>query len=742
MAYQVISIGDGEILYNTFQGAAMIFGGGFLDKLISSNENYDISIQIEPFTIETTMVLLNRELQKQRADLYAEEQHHSVNPSLEIKYKDTLHVLEALQKGEEKLFNVSLLIACKARNKAELDLLTRKVEAELQSIMIIPTTPLFRQAAAYKAMMPLGKDWLGLKRNVTTGALSAFFPCTSPFLTMEESGTLLGLNKNGVPYIKDIFQLNNANGIVLATSGAGKSYFTKLLISRQLMNDTAVTVIDPQGEYAGLVQACDGEQITISRTSETIINPLDLMGHDYVEKRLALMDLFCIMFGELSEIQKSILDKAVNLTYTAKGITADTYKHKKAPILSDLYETLIEMDEEASQSEKATYRALINRLYLYTEGVFNFLNRQSNINYKKEFVCFNIGDMPKQVKPIIMFLILDYAYMNMKRRPGKKLLVVDEAWSLLSHTEEASYLFEIVKTCRKFNMGLLLITQDVADLVNSNAGHAVLANSSYTFLLRQKPAIIDSVVRTFHLSNPEKEYLLTATQGKGILILDNDHQELSVIASEKEHALITTNPNEMTQKAAKDERVDITITLDRERGLYYGQNLSREERNYLTNYGYTPGTFVPIGKDRQEECWVLWNNVESLEHTFMVQNIKEHLLQYTTDITINTTVGADLVFKDREGREVAIEVETGTQYRKNRLGFNKKFHELAQQYPRLYIVLAHVAYRRQYERALGREVYLRKDVPALLAGILHSIPAKRRVGKRGDEAESRQHRVG
>jgi hypothetical protein len=330
-----------------------------------------------------------------------------------------------------------------------------------------------------------------------------------------------------------------------------------------------------------------------------------------------------------------------------------------------------------------------------------------------------------------MFLILDYAYMIMKQREGRKLLVVDEAWSLLSHTEEASYLFEIVKTCRKFNMGLLLITQDVADLVNSNAGHAVLANSSYTFLLRQKPAIIDSVVKTFHLSNPEKEYLLTATQGKGILILDNDHQELSVIASEKEHALITTNPNEATQKPVEDERPDINITLDAKRGLYYGRNLRFEEKNYLSNLGYKPGMFVPIGKDRQEECWVQENSVEGLEHTFVVQNIKEHLAKYTTDVSVNLSVGADLVFKDRQGRNVAIEVETGKQYQKKRFAFTKKFHELAQQYPRLYVVLTQVEFKRQYQKTLKKDIYLRKDVPSLLASIFdHPIRGGPRVGKR------------
>jgi conjugal transfer ATP-binding protein TraC len=649
---------------------------GFLDKIISSNDNYDISLFVEPFSIESTMVLLNQELMKQRADLYAEEQKRSINPSLEIKYRDTLKVLEALQKGDEKLFNVSMLISCKAKDKKELDLLTRKVESELHSLMIVPNTPMFRQSQAYKAMMPLGRDYLGVKRNVTTRALSAFFPFTSPFLTMEETGTMLGLNKNNVPYIKDLFKLSNANGVVLATSGAGKSYFTKLLISRQLMNDTGVTVIDPQAEYSGLVEACKGELVTISRTSKTIINPLDLMGHDYIEKRLALMDLFRIMFGELSEVQKSILDKAVNETYAKKGITADSYKNKKPPMLGDLYKTLMQMDRKAAQSEKITYRALINRLYLYTDGVFGFLNKQSNINYGQDFVCFNIGDMPKQVKPVVMFLILDYVYMTMKRRPGKKLLVVDEAWSLLSHAEEASYLFEIVKTCRKFNMGLLLITQDVADLVNSKAGHAVLANSSYSFLLRQKPAVIDSVVKTFHLSQAEKEYLLTATQGKGILILDNDHQELTVIASKKEHELVTTNPNEKPAEPTEDDRAEVEVKLDHEKGLFFGNDLTDDDKNYLINHGYKAGSFVPIGKVRQEECWVKANKVESLEHTFLVQNIKQHIQKYTQEIEVNIVSDADIVFRNKQGKKVAIEVETGTQIRKNRRQFAKKFNEL------------------------------------------------------------------
>ncbi|MGE0793470.1 MAG: VirB4 family type IV secretion system protein, partial [Candidatus Woesearchaeota archaeon] len=712
----------------TAHGYPRIVQSGFLDKIISSNDDFDISIHIEPFSIESMMIMLNKELQKQRADLYSEELKRSLNPSLEIKYNDTRKVLEEMQKGNEKLFNVSLYINCKGKNKDELDFLTKKVESELQSIMIVPNNPIFRQVSAYKSMIPVANDELKETRNITTKALSAFFPFTSPFLTLDPKGVMLGLNKNKVPYIKDIFSLSNANGVILATSGSGKSYFTKLLIARQLLNNTKVIVIDPQSEYLGLTEQVKGELITISRTSKTILNPLDLMGHSYIEKRLALMDIFKIMFGELTEIQKSILDKAITETYKRKKIDATSYLDKEPPILKDLYKELIAMDKKASSQEKVTYRALINRLYMYTEGVFSFMNRQSKIDFKKDFVCFNIGEMPKQVKPVVMFLILDYVYMKMKQSKERKLLVVDEAWSLLGHTEEAGYIFEIVKTCRKFNLGLLLITQDVADLINSRAGHAVLANSSYSFLLRQKPAIIDSVVKTFNLSQMEKEYLLTATQGKGVLILDNEHQELEVVASPKEHEIITTNPNEVPKE--KEYVKNEVEKKEYTELMYYSNKLTDDEKNDLLNEGFECGDFVPIGKTRQESVLIKKNNIEGLDHTFLVLNIKEVLTKLKAkNIEVSITRGADITFTNKKEDLIAIEVETGKNYTHNKPKFLKKFQDLKKEYKHLYVVLTTSYFKRQYENNIeGTPIVVRTDLEQLLFDLVVGDYKRKRVG--------------
>jgi conjugal transfer ATP-binding protein TraC len=704
---------------------------GFLDKIISSNDDFDISIHIEPFKIATMMVNLNKEIQKQRADLFAEKKKNSINPTLEIKLSDTMKVLEELQKGNQKLFNVSLYINCKAKTKEDLELLTKKVEAELNSLMIIPSIPSFTQVQGYQSMIPLSNDKLKVQRNVTTGALSAFFPFTSPFLKVENQGVMLGLNKNGIPFIKDIFGLSNANGIVLATSGSGKSYFTKLLISRQLLNNTQVLIIDPQSEYIGLTNQVKGQLITISRTSKTIINPLDLMGHDYIEKRLTLMDLFKVMFGDLSEIQRSILDKALHETYAKKGITGkDTDSKKKPPILGDLYKVLNTMSNKASRMEQITYRALLNRLYMYTEGVFSFLNKQTSINFDNDFVCFNIGDMPKQVKPAVMFLILDFIYMRMKQSNKRKLLIIDESWSLLGKTEEASYIFEIVKTCRKYNLGLLMITQDVADLLNSHAGHAVLANSSYSLLLRQKPSVIDQVVKTFNLSKMEREYLLTANQGKGILIMDNDHQELSVVASPKEHKIITTNPNEKVehkpkkQKIKQSQKQDINIDINTEPEVIKAETITDvDEKNYLINKKYIEKSFVPIGKTKQESFWIKTNKIESPEHIFLADQVKIQFQKINAKITMNKTKDADLIIKYKNLKPIAIEVETGTQWNKNHKNFKSKFKELKQKYGKnLIIVLSSTRFKNRYINNLPNiKIILRQEVGALVNKVKKSV---------------------
>src|SRR3989344_4040219 len=643
-------------------GYPRLVEAGFLDRIVSLFGDFNISLHVHPFPIETMMINLNKELQKQRADLHSLQNKGIINPSLEIQHRDTRNILEALQKGEERLFNVSLYIICKSSSLDELNKLTKKVEAELNSIMIIPKIPVLRMLKGFKSVLPLGIDELKSYRNVTTSALSAFFPFTSQFLQADETGVWLGLNKNNIPIIKDIFKLSNPNGVVLAQSGGGKSYFCKLLITRYLLNGTKVIIIDPQGEYKGLVKRFKGQVIDLSRESETLINPLDLMGHDYTEKRLSLMDLMPIMLGDLSEPQKAFLDKAITYAYAKKGITIeeDTWDNVP-PTLEDFMKGLIELERKATQIEKTTLRSIMNRVDMYVSGVFSFLNQHTNLELNKGVVCFDLGNMPKQIKPVIMFLVLDYVYMKMKSDLGRKILLIDEAWSLLSRTEDAGYILEIVKTCCKYNMGLLLINQEVEDLFNSRAGKSVLANSAYTMLLKQKPSVIKNICEAFHLSPSEREHLLTANIGEGLLIMEDEHSKIKVVASPEENEIITTNADEILDKKVVEKRNNggASINVDLDKRFYKEKELNKDEVEYLIKEGYRPFSQKSIVTNKLESYLLKPRHNESLNHMFVIYDIMEYLDKKGVKANMYTTRMPDIVFS-HNGKRYAIEVETGT----------------------------------------------------------------------------------
>jgi hypothetical protein len=469
----------------------------------------------------------------------------------------------------------------------------------------------------------------------------------------------------------------------------------------------------------------NGQRIDLSTKSDTIINPLDLMGHDYQEKRLALMDLMPIMLGELSEPQKAFIDKAITTTYELAGISENpnTWSNKP-PLLEDLLHVLEQMERKAIILEKSTIRSLMNRLSMYTDGVFSFMNNHTNINFNNKFVCFDIGNLPKQVKPVMMFLVLDYVYMKMKRDIERKLLVIDEAWSLLSRTEDASYIFEIVKTCRKFNLALFLINQEVEGMLASEAGRSVLANSSYTLLMRQKPAVINAIQETFHMSNAERTFLLTAPVGEGILIMDDEHSEIKIVASEEEHKQITTNPDEILKqndinekqikteknvalKALAPKQRSVKINVDPDKRFFRHRDLSLEEIKYLISKGYKQVKQLNIlGKN--ELYLIKPRRLESEGHFFLTYDIAEYLKKFTDKIQIYESVKPDIVF-EANGKRYAIEIETGKVLAKDRKKFINKIKNLKSEYEKNWFFV--LTNRKDYPTySKFGEVYTKKSI--------------------------------
>ncbi len=648
---------------------------GWLDSIISSEGNFDLSLHIIPSNVESILTQLNQELVKQEADLMASQMKGLVNPSLKLQHQDTLSVLEKMQKGEEKLFEFSLYLNARAYSKEKLDLLTKKIYSELNAIMIIPKTPFLEMSKAMKSIYPIQKDELKITRNITSNALSACFPFTTAYLDLDSKGIMFGLNKNNnIPIILDTYKFANYNGLILGTSGAGKSFATKLFILRNQLNGVKTMIIDPQGEYTELTEKHSGQIIKISRNSETIINPFDLMNQDLGEKMLSLMDLMKIMCGDLTEVQKSILDKAINSVYEKKGIITtnpDTW-NKEPPIIEDLYKELIKEKQTSSRQEKMTYEALINRIRIYAKGSFSFINKQTNIDLTNDLVSFNIMEMPTQIKPVMMYLILDFVHKTMQSNKEKKALIIDEAWSLLRYAEHAKHIFELIKTARKFNLGITIITQETEDLLSTKAGKAVLANTSWKFLTRQEPAIIEELSEKFHLNKDEQNYLLTALPGEGLLFAMNDHIPLKVVASPEEHELITTNPNEVIEREQKmkeletQEKENLT-PYSKEKNYYLRKELNPNQIEFLKENNFVEARLCGLNKSSQ---WYLIKKptcTESIQHYFLQETLANYIKQFTEHVYTSQANAPDIIFqiprkKNPELYDMyAIEIETGTQ---------------------------------------------------------------------------------
>jgi len=647
---------------------------GWLDSIISSEGNFDMSMHIKPSHISSIITQLNQELVKQESDLMSAQMKGIVNPSLKLQHQDTLNVLEKLQKGEEKLFNISLYLGARAYDKEKLDLLTKKILAELNSIMIIPKIPFLKMNEGAKALYPIQEDKLNINRNIPSDALAACFPFTTAYLNIDQEGILFGLNKiNNIPIILDPFHFANYNGLILGTSGGGKSVTAKLFILRNILRGVKTIMIDPQGEYVDLTRAYNGQLVEIHRESKSIINPFDLMNSDLGEKTITLMDLFKILCGELTEVQKNILDKAIHIVYQQKGILPEDSNTwtKEPPIMEDLYNEIIKEKKTASRLEKMTYEALENRLRIYVKGSFSFINKQTNLDLTNDLICFNIANMPSQIKPVMMYLILDFVHKKMQKDKERKTLIIDEAWSLLQFAENSKSIFELIKTARKFGLGIVIITQEVEDLLSSPAGKTILANTAWKYLSRQEPACIQELAEKFHLNQEEQNYLLTSMPGEGLLFAMNDHIPLRVIPSPSEMELITTNPDEIRKREEKLKELGTTKKEDLEpykieKTYYLLNELNEQQIDFLKSNGFVESRLCGLDNSSKQYLVKKPSGSESVEHFFMVQIVAEEVRHYTNKIILDSTVNPDISFEiERDGliEKYAIEIETGSQSR-------------------------------------------------------------------------------
>lgn len=529
----------------------------WLAPIINFEHTLEIAMYCYPVEAKGVLDDLKRKVTEMEATIATDIQHGKVlDPAVQAALEDAQILQEELVKGAERFFQFGLYVTVPADSLEELASISKQVESTLGALLLVPKHATLQQEEAFKTTLPQGTDHIYITRNMDTTSLATTFPFISSTLS-SNTGVMYGVNEhNGSLVIFDRFSQENANAVIFAKSGAGKSYLVKLEALRSLMFGTEVIVIDPEEEYKNLCEAIGGEYISFNFSSAAKINPFDLSGvyeegeNELGLKILSLHGLLRVIMGQLTPTEDAILDRALVATYKSKGITPDPATQKnEPPLMEDLYKALLGMEETQA-------KGLADRLEKFVKGsLIGIFNQQSNIDIKNTFTVFSIKDLEDELRPIAMYLILDYIWTRIKNDIRKRILIVDEAWYLMQYPDSATFMYSIAKRARKYFLGLTTITQDVQDFLATDYGKAIVTNSSIQILLKQSPAAIDQVSEVFYLSEGEKHLLLSADVGEGIFFAGPNHVAIRVVASEDEHYLVTTNPEELLEMQKKSAAV-------------------------------------------------------------------------------------------------------------------------------------------------------------------------------------------
>ena len=529
---------------------------GWLEPILNLEKELDISIVIHPIDTAATLKKFQKKVAEVQSQININAQSGKVrDPQLEAAYRNLEDLRDKLQQAQEKLFDVGFYVALYGKDTSALSKVENEIKGILNAKLVYMKPALFQQEQALRSILPTMQDKLEVHSKFNSSPLSSFFPFTSFDLT-SDTGILYGINRhNSSLVLFDRFSLTNYNSVTFATSGAGKSYTTKLEILRSLMFGAEVIVIDPEREYEYLAEATGGRFFNISLSSTHHINPFDLPAPAEDENPadvlrshiIELVGLFRLMLGGLSPEEEAIVDTALRETYALKDITENSnFADLEPPLLTDFEMILAGMEGSAS---------LISRLQKYTSGTWaGFMNQPTNVDIHQKFVVFSLRDMEDELKTIAMYIITNHIWSAIRRRLHKRLLVIDEAWWMMKSEDTASFLFSLAKRGRKYYLGLSTITQDVDDFLRSPYGVPMITNSSIQMLMKQSPTAIDNIQNVFNLTDEEKFLLLESNVGEGIFFAGRKHVALKVIASYTEDQIITSDPSQILQiKRAREE---------------------------------------------------------------------------------------------------------------------------------------------------------------------------------------------
>lgn len=531
----------------------------WMAQLINYDVQMDISTFIYPASNKVILKMLRKKVTEMRSAIRMLQQRGIVrDPALEAALQDAEELRDLLARGSEKLFQIGLYFTVYAENESKLKKAQTDIEAILGGKLILTKPTAFQMEHGWTSTLPYCLDELDFNRNMNTQAVATSFPFSSSDLT-DDHGILYGINRhNDSLIIFDRFDLPNANCNVFATSGAGKSYVVKLEILRSLIQGVQAYVIDPENEYIDLCKTVGGTTIPVSLQSSSRINPFDLpkavrgeeaeLGETLRSAVINLHGLFKLMLGSITPAEEGVLDKAILNTYALKGITLTTPNpgELEPPILPDLVDVLKTTDGGESMAQT---------LMKYTEGSFSgMFDKPTNIELDNQMIVFQIRDLEDALRPIAIYIVLNFIWNRVRAELKKRFLVIDEAWNLMQYEDSAQFLYGLIKRARKYFLGVTTITQDIDDFINSPYGKPIISNTSLQLLLKQSPASVDNMAKLFYLTEGEKYLLLSSAVGQGVLFAGNTHVAVQIVASPKEHEIITTKPEEVLKRREEEKK--------------------------------------------------------------------------------------------------------------------------------------------------------------------------------------------
>ncbi|MFA5935472.1 MAG: DUF87 domain-containing protein [Patescibacteria group bacterium] len=523
---------------------------GWASPIINLNATMDTAMFFYPIKADVVLKQLKKKVGILEAQITSDsESGKPRDPISETALRDIEQLRDDLTQGIEHFFQFAFYVTFYTTSEEELERLTSTVESTFGSMLIYTKRAFFQAEQGFNSTLPLGNDELLITFNMSTSPIASSFPFTSAELT-SDNGILYGVNRhNNSLILFDRFSLQNANAVIFATSGAGKSYAVKLEILRSMMLGTDVIVIDPEMEYKHLSDAVGGTYVNISLASQSRINPFDLPRpsgeavsvEDIIRSAvITLKGLLRLMLGKVTVAEDSILDRALLETYAKKDIVPGAdLTTVEPPVLQDFQDVLEGMEGTGD---------LVVRLKKYTEGTFaGLLNSPTTVRVDNQMVTFSVRDLEDELRPMAIYTIVNFIWNVVRSSRKKRILVIDEAWWLMQSEDSAKFIFALVKRCRKYYLGVTTITQDVNDFLTSPYGQAIVTNSSLQLLLKQSPASIDLIARVFLLTQSEKYLLLESGRGEGIFFAGQKHAAIQVVASYTEDQIVTTDPKQLLQ---------------------------------------------------------------------------------------------------------------------------------------------------------------------------------------------------